>query len=158
MKHSNPKKDKKIENFPKDSIDTAYKTIEGLLSFNFKYLDSTQGQTFSTLTVEQFSKIMEKLKWYSTEKRFYWEKTAIGHGKKQHHVLEVYGDFPSKSEYVHPAHVPAGVKWARFRLEGDQRLIGFVVDKSDSEKYNFNPEVFYVVFLDLYHKFYISDN
>ena len=56
MKHNNSKKENKLANFPKESVETSYKTIKGLISFNFKYLDSEQGQRFSELTVEQFSK------------------------------------------------------------------------------------------------------
>ena len=153
MKHNNLKKNNKLKNFPKDSIETSYETIKGLLSFNFKFLDHTQGQKFSDLTVEQFSKIIEKIKWYSNENRAHWEAESIGHTDGK--VLAVYEYFPSKSEFFHPKHVPAGVKWARFRLEGDQRLIGFVIDKNDVEKLGLHPDVFYIVFLDLYHKFYI---
>jgi len=149
LKHENIKKEKRLARFPKESVETSYKTLKGLLSFNFSFLDNEQGQRFSDLTVEQFSKIMEKLKWYSKENRSHWEND----GK----VLAVYEDFPpkSKSNFFHPKHVPAGVKWARFRLEGDQRLIGFVIDKNDIEKFQLNPDVFHIVFLDLYHNFYI---
>ena len=154
MNHKNSKKDKRLVNFPKESVETSYKTIKGLISFNFKYLDSEQEQRFSELTVEQFSKIIEKLKWYSNENRIHWENERIGN--KDGNVLEIYEDFPSKSEFHHPNHVPAGVKWARFRLEGDQRLIGFMIDKTDVSKFNLSPDVFYIVFLDLFHKFYIS--
>ena len=62
MKHNNSKKEKKLANFPRESVESSYKTIRGLISFNFKYLDSNQGQKFSELTVEQFSKIIDKLK------------------------------------------------------------------------------------------------
>ena len=154
MKHNNLRKEKKLANFPKESVETSYKIIKGLLSFNFSFLDNEQGQKFSDLTVEQFSKIIEKLKWYSKENRTHWEAEPIGHTDGK--VLAVYEDFPSKSDFFHPNHVPAGVKWARFRLEGDQRLIGFVIDKNDIENFGLYPDVFYIVFLDLYHKFYIS--
>ena len=154
MKHRNSKKDKKLATFPKDSVETACRTIKGLLSFNFKYLDSEQGQSFSELKPEQFSKIIEKLKWYSNENRLHWENERIGN--KDGKVLAVYDDFPIKSDFYHPKHVPASVKWARFRLEGDQRLIGFMIDKADVEKFNLEPNVFYIVFLDLFHRFYIS--
>lgn len=155
MKHNNQKKDNRLHNFPKDSIETSVKQIKGLLSFSFKYLDSTQGQNFSELSPEQFAKLIEKLKWYSGESRSHWEAERIGN--KNGRVLTVYDEFPRKTEFSHPAHVPADVKWSRFRLEGDMRLIGFVIDKSDIETFKLNPDVFYVVFLDLYHKFYISD-
>ncbi len=155
MKHNNSRKDKKIANFPKDSVETTYPAIKGLISFNFKYLDPEQGNKFSELSVEQFSKILEKLKWYSTENRAHWEAARIGNNNGK--VLVIYDNFPSKSDFHHPKHVPAGVKWARFRLEGDQRLIGFMIDKTDVETLNLNPDVFYIVFLDLFHKFYISN-
>ena len=86
MKHNNSKKENKLANFPKESVETSYKTIKGLISFNFKYLDSEQGQRFSELTVEQFSKIIEKLKWYSNENRIHWENERIGN--KDGNVLE----------------------------------------------------------------------
>lgn len=155
MKHSNRKKDNRLHNFPTDSIETSYKEIKGMMSFNFKYLDSTQGQKFSELSSEQFAKLIEKLKWYSSESRCHWESERIGN--KNGRVLTVYNEFPRKSAFSHPAYIPADVKWSRFRLENDMRLVGFVIDKSDVESFNLNPDVFYVVFLDLYHKFYISD-
>ncbi|MGP1454621.1 MAG: hypothetical protein ACTTJ7_02515 [Treponema sp.] len=142
MKHKNVKKEKRLANFPKESVETSYKTIRGLLSFNFSFLDDTQGQKFSDLSEKQFPKIIEKLKWYSKKNRSHWAAEPIGH--KDGKVLAVYKDFPSKSEFFHPKHVLAGVKWARFRLESDQRLIGFVIDKNDIEKFQLNPDVFYI--------------
>lgn len=155
MNHSNLKKDNRLRSFPKDSIETSIEQIKGLLSFNFKYLDSTQGQKFSELSPEQFEKLIDKLKWYSNENRSHWESERIGN--KTGRVLTVYNEFPRKTEFRHPSHIPADVKWSRFRLEGDMRLIGFVINKSEVERFNLNPDVFYVVFLDLYHKFYIPD-
>ncbi len=154
MKHSNPKKENKLKNFPKNSLETSLETIKGVLSFNFKYLDSSQGQKFSDLTIEQFSKLIEKLKWYSNESRLHWESERIGN--KDNKVLTVYQNFPKNSDFYHPKHVPADVKWARLRLEGDMRLIGFMIDKNDAQKFQLNSDVFYIVFLDLYHRFYIS--
>ena len=155
MKHKNPKKEKKILNFPQESVETSYKTIRGLISFNFKFLDETQGQKFSDLTAEQLSKFIEKLKWYSMEDRLHWEAERIG--TKDGRVLTIYKNFPEKSNFNHPKHVPAGVKWARFRLENDMRLIGFMIDKTDVDSFKLNPDIFYIVFLDLYHQFYISE-
>ena len=152
-KHHNSAKDKRLRNFPTESIDSDIEKIEGLLSFNFRYLDSEQGDRFSDLTPNQFGKIMEKLKYYSGESRQHWEQERIGN--KNSKVLVVYGDFPNNSDFHHPKGVPAGVRWARFRLEGDQRLAGFVINKNDvSEDSNLNTNVFYVVFLDNQHRFY----
>lgn len=152
MKHKNEKKDTKLRNFPLDSIETALKSIEGLLSFSFKYLDSSQGDKITDLSKDQIDKFVEKLKWYSNETRMHWETTRIG--GKNGMVLEVYGAFPSKSDFYHPSFVPADVRWARFRMEGDMRLIGFMIDKKDAVNSSLNTDVFYVVFLDLYHAFY----
>lgn len=155
LKHNNTRKDKKLKNFPNDSIETSHTEIKGLLAFNFKYLDTTQGQKFSDLSAEQVEKVVEKLKWFSNENRLHWEAERIGN--KDGKVLSVYDSFPQKTEFFHPKNVPADVRWCRLRLEGDMRLVGFVVDKNDTEKFQLNADIFYVVFLDLYHKFYITD-
>lgn len=152
MKHNNPKKEARILNFPQDTVQTMIKDIEGLLSFNFKFLDQTQGQQLSELTTEQIDRFVDKMKWYSAETRIHWESTRIGSGSNT--VLTVYDNFPSKTDFHHPRFIPADVRWARFHMEGDMRLIGFLVDKKDAEKVSLNTDVFYVVFLDLYHKFY----
>ena len=150
MKHANSRKKSRLESFPMESIDSASADIKGLMSFNFKYLDTEQGDRFSDLTNAQFSKIIEKLKWYSNENRQHWECEKTGKSA----VLAVYGDFPRFSDFHHPRHVPAGVRWARFRMEGDQRLVGFVINKEDSDITQLNHNVFYVVFLDNNHRFY----
>ena len=142
MKHANSKKKSRLESFPIDSIDSACADIKGLMSFNFKYLDTEQGDNFSDLTNAQFSKFIEKLKWYSNENRQHWESEQIG----QSTVLAVYGDFPHFSDFHHPKHVPAGVRWARFRMEGDQRLVGFVINKEDSDTIQLNTNVFLCCF------------
>lgn len=159
MKHNNPKKTKKLEHFPRDSVDMVFPVIKEWLSFNFKYFDGSQsaGQNFTDWTKVQLEKLFEKLKWYSSDSKLHWQKTSLGHGGL--HCLEVYGDFPSGSAFTYPKHIPAGVQWARFRLEGDMRLIGFFIDKDDIPKED-EPftHIFYVVFLDAYHQFYNSDN
>ena len=155
MKHNNPKKTKKVENFPRDSVDMVFPVIKELLSFNFKYFDGSQsaGQNFTAWTKEQLEKLFEKLKWYSSDSKLHWQKTSLGHGGL--HCLEVYGDFPSGLAFTYPKHIPVGVQWARFRLEGDMRLIGFFLDKNDIPKEDENfTRIFYIVFLDAYHQFY----
>lgn len=78
----------------------------------------------------------------------------IGSGN---HVLEVYGAFPRRSEFKHPHHVPSDVDWARFHLDGKKRLIGFTIPKDlCSIHQRFDGNTFYVVFLDLEHKFYAT--
>lgn len=77
-------------------------------------------------------------------------------------MLAIYGDFPKKSDFKHPKHVPHQVKWARFRLESADRLVGFIVPYSYDGKthsttnFKFDYNTFYVVFLDENHRFWLS--
>lgn len=63
---------------------------------------------------------------------------------------------------IFPKHVPHQVSWARFRLESDNRLIGFVIPEEYHKKENiytkeyFDCNTFYIVFLDNTHRFYKS--
>ena len=75
-------------------------------------------------------------------------------GRGSNHVLEIYKSFPVKSEFLYPKFIPLDVDWARFRLEGDMRLIGFFVSKEACEKMSIDPNVFHIVFLDEFHRFY----
>ncbi|MBU1537422.1 hypothetical protein KKF84_19055, partial [Myxococcota bacterium] len=82
------------------------------------------GQDFKDWSHKQLYELFEKLKHFGEHsiKHLQLQK----HGKQ--HTLEVYGAFPAHSQFSLPAHVPDDVRWARFRLEGANRLIGFVVD------------------------------
>lgn len=150
MSRENSRKRARLESFPKDSIETAYEEIKGLLSFNFKYLDPNQGERFSDLKAQQLSKIIDKLKWYSNNTRQHWEQETDGKSS----ILAVYDSFPRNSDFHHPRHVPVDVSWARFRMEGDQRLVGFFVKSNGTGGHALNTNIFYVVFLDCYHRFY----
>ena len=157
LKHKNQKKDDILNNLPELNIITELPKIKELLSFNFKYFDGTQnsGQKFGDLTQEQLLKFFEKLKNFSSASKLHWIKQEHGHSKKgTHTTLEIYDDFPEESLFKYPKHVPAGVKWARFRLEGDMRLAGFFIDENDAEGDNSLCNIFYVVFFDSNHGFY----
>lgn len=92
------------------------------------------GKKLGDLTQEQLLKFFEKLKNFSSASKLHWIKQEYGHSKKgTHTTLEIYDDFPEESLFKYPKHVPAGVKWARFRLESDMRLIGFFIDENDVE-------------------------
>ncbi len=57
--------------------------------------------------------------------------------------------------YSTPPHVPSDVDWARFRLDGKKRLIGFTIPKSHCRQDSrLDDNTFYIVFLDLEHNFY----
>lgn len=92
-----------------------------------------------------------------------WEKDGILSAmlKKFEHVcgldiveaqkqraLKIYGSFPPKTDFKPPAHIEEGVNWAVVTSINGQkgRVAGHVIEN-----------VFYIVFLDLDHRFYISD-
>ncbi len=158
-KHKNSLKEKFISEFPNLTIESESKKLAKCMSFSFKYFDTSQvrdgvGQDFKDWTKENLVKFCNKLKEYCKKSIGEWMTTPIGSGVKRRHVLESYKGFPSKSDFKHPKHVPLDVVWARFRLEGDMRLIGFLILEVQAKKYNLNPNVFYIVFLDEHHQFY----
>lgn len=160
MSFKNHRKQSFLDRFPTASLDSSDDKIASLCKFNFSYFthDQPAGQNFSDWTEVQLHKLLDKLVNYSKKSLVQWEKETIGQGKN--HVLEVYGSFPKKSDFTQPKHIPHQAKWARFRLEGSVRLIGFVIpddfNKKEQNKssYNFCSNTFYIVFLDKDHNFY----
>ncbi|MBA55205.1 MAG: hypothetical protein CMK89_12190 [Pseudomonadales bacterium] len=160
------KKQSFISSIPHDSISDS--DILTRSKFNFSYFDNNPpGQDFidwnTTSGNSKVVKLIGKLKEFTRQPLSHWENTKIGKGKrggkgKRQSCLEVYKEFPRKSAFSHPAHVPEDVWWARFRIDNDTRLVGFVIpDKIECEKdENYDRNTFYVVFLDENHQFYLS--
>ena len=96
-----------------------------------------------------------KLKHYSGNTMGYWKNQRVGGGGLK--VLELYKSFPVHSDFIHPKHVPLDVKWARFSLESDMRLIGFVVPNDLVLLHKIPSNIFNVVFLDQHHRFYKTE-
>ncbi len=158
-KYNNPLKDRFINSFPEITIESETSKLSSNISFSFSYFDYTQaakgiGQDFNDWSKENLVKLCNKLKQYCGNTMAYWSQMPVGSGKKRMHILEIYNKFPVNSEFERPKHVPLDVSWARFRLEGDMRLIGFVISKETAQKYDLNPNIFYIVFLDEKHQFY----
>jgi hypothetical protein len=112
------------------------------ITFSFKDFDIRQippGQTYSTWEEEKmlsaFCKKMEEI-----------SKMNIVEAQQQG-VLKIYGAFPDKSEFKHPSYIVEGVNWAVIMdVKGQKgRVAGHII-----------ANVFYVVFLDKDHKFYIT--
>jgi len=164
-KFVNPRRDRFLNSRPTTSIETS--DIAQKCKFSLAYFtpDQDAAQSFTdwqgdagaaTLTT-----LMEKLKEYTKQPLNYWENQRAGGGSLK--VLARYGDFPKKSAFSHPAHVPHDVVWARFRLAQKVRLIGFVIpetladkDYQDSKgrRYRYDSNTFYIVFFDKEHQFY----
>lgn len=112
---------------------------DGLIVFNFKFLDPAQGQSFGEWEQEGLlSQAFDVFKNYSSQ------KMASSFSER----FKCYKGFPpgDKTEYQHPTHVPEDAKWASMHLQGEPCVIGHI-----------HQNVFYVVFLDKNHKFWISE-
>ena len=163
-KFKNLKKDSFLADLPVISLESDTNKLTERCKFNFSYFTSEQehASDFSDLSELELLKLLNKLKHYSVEPLDYWTTQSIGSGKKRRMLLEFYGEFPSKSEFEFPKHIPHEVLWGRFRLESDDRLIGFVVPDEFHNTYHektgfqFDKNTFYVVFIDKNHKFYPS--
>ncbi|MEN8256573.1 MAG: hypothetical protein ABFS09_01795 [Thermodesulfobacteriota bacterium] len=131
--------------------------------FNFSYFVHSQpaGQNFNEWTHKQLSELFAKLKDYTAKPLDYWLHERIGGGGLK--VLAIYGEFPAKSSFTRPSHVPHQAEWGRFRLGSKIRLVGFKIPSSQHMKTHpktgnfFDKNTFYVVFLDREHKFYLAE-
>ncbi|MFZ4965894.1 hypothetical protein ACL9RJ_16690 [Pseudomonas sp. Mn2068] len=147
-----------IENFPISSLESH--DIRSRCKFNFSFFDDTQKEaaSFSDLSEGSLVILMDKIRAYSREPLNFWRNERCGSASLK--VLADYGNFPAKSDFTHPKSVPHDVNWARFRLENMVRLIGFTIPGEmnftllDKNGFTFDKNTFYVVFIDLEHKFY----
>jgi hypothetical protein len=161
MKYGNSKQKLFLRSFPDVYFDSDNCNHASRSKFNFSYFDCSQeaGQDFCAWSHEQLHKLLQKLVEYGKHPLSYWMTQRVGGGGRK--VFEVYGGFPARSDFQHPKHIPKDVRWARFRLEGDMRLVGFIVpseldgkaSKNDA-KFEFCANTLYVVFLDATHRFY----
>ena len=129
--------------------------------FNFSYLDLSKPEALQDeLSLVFFNEMFEKLKHYSMYPIAHWTTEAAGRGNGT--MLEIYGSFPKKSDFVHPTSVPHDAIWGRFRMDRTVRLAGFFVPNELNhklcarEKFRFCTNTFYVVYVDLHHRFYVT--
>lgn len=110
---------------------------DGLVLFNFKFLDVGQGQSFQDWqTNGLLAQALEVFKSYSSQ------KMSASFSER----FKCYKAFPEKTDFKHPKHVPEDAQWASMHLQGKPCVIGHIYQN-----------VFYVVFLDQDHRFYITD-
>jgi hypothetical protein len=160
-KFKNARTEKFLTDISICSIDLDTDQLSTKCKFNFAYFEKQQvSQDFSDWTHDQLAKLLNKLKDYSRETLLHWTMQPIG---SSGNVLSVYGDFPIKTEFKKPKHVPHQAKWARFRLESADRLVGFVLPKEyhqvahKKSNERFDCNTFYVVYLDSQHKFWVTE-
>lgn len=138
----------------KKSCTSASNNISSRLKFNFSYFrPETPGYDFSNLNADDSQHIINKLKEYSRESLFYWQ--SLDNYAK-------YDEFPQHSFFDEPENTPTGVEWGRFRVGAKQRIVGFTIPQIHhgkeidvkGKKYYLDYNTFYIVFLDMDHKFY----
>jgi hypothetical protein len=106
---------------------------------SFRHLDRTQGDDFYSWENQQkLAHAIEVLSGYCKsplESQFSDKFTC-------------YGSYPSaeKAGYKCPSYIPEDAKWARIHITGTQIVAGHIV-----------RNVFYIVFLDPDHKFYMTN-
>lgn len=163
MKNRAKYRNSQAEEFKKDFPECIVEktTIASFVKFNFDFLDVNQTdagfRSLESLDDKNRLMLLEKIKEFSGGSRFDWESDKR---------LVIYENIPKGSKAKHPKHVPSDVSWARFRLEGGFRLIGFFIPncldkksyKLSGREYLFDRNTFYVVFLDPNHNFYPCKN
>lgn len=129
------KKARSVDNMPTRDVAEDLKKVV----FSFKYLDFSQcppGQTFnewqSEGLLDDFAKVLSEIS----------DKTIDA--AKADKSIELYGEFPSLSDFKVPDKLDPNLNWGTIRKIGGQkpRVAGF-----------FRDNIFYVVFMDMEHKF-----
>lgn len=160
-KFSNSKAKKFLDELAPISLDDDNNDLASRCKFNFSYFSVQEcSQDFCDWTPDQLHKLLNKLKFYSQQDLEYWQNQSVGaHGK----ILSIYDQFPHKTDFIRPKHVPHQVSWGRFRLESAVRLVGFIVpDEYSGKTHNrtkslYCQNTFYVVYLDRDHRFYKTE-
>jgi hypothetical protein len=108
------------------------------LLFSFKDFDNTQGQSFDEWQKSGLLHILlERIKEFCKFSRMEAE---------QNQCLKVYGAFPKNSAFNYPAHITEDAEWASLHIQGKERIAGHIIGN-----------VFYVVFLDKEHHFWLTE-
>ena len=163
MTFSNNKKNSFLTGFPSVAFNVDACNHASRCKFNFSYLDDSQkgARSFGDWGHEQIIRLLAKLREYGKFPLHYWQHQRCGAGGRT--IFEIYDGFPKRSAFKPPKNVPLDARWARFRLEGDMRLAGFVIPTelvgktSKTDGYLFDQNTFYVVFLDDKHQFYLTE-
>ncbi|MFZ3618271.1 hypothetical protein ACOYA6_03400 [Leclercia barmai] len=142
------------------SLDSLECNLSSRSKFNFSYFDKSQKHSgqISDWSKEIICDFFEKLIDYSSKSL--GQLQQIGIGKRRHGLLSLYDSFPKNSGFVQPKSIPHQVRWGRFRLDQNKRLIGFVIP----DEYHglihkgtgivYDKNTFYIVFIDNDHAFY----
>lgn len=110
------------------------------LVFSLAQLDKQQGQDYEDW--EEHKLLSKALK------RVQGICSMTYHEAVQSEMISIYtNEMPPKTEFERPKHIPEDAVWASLRIQGQERIIGYIE----------NGYIFQVVFLDKEHKFYPSE-
>ena len=137
-------KPKKVGNFRREKKSFELKkdgTVrKPFLVFSLKDLDKTQGEK---LEVWEESAILAK-----ALNRIHGFCRMTLQEAKNTNLVKIYGKgLPPKSKFKHPNHISEDIEWASIRIQGKERIIGYIEQDF----------IFQVVFLDKEHLFYPSN-
>lgn len=153
MIYNNTRKNQKLETLSDQiSIYNGDDLLTKKCKFNFAYFCKQESsQDFNEWEENKLITLLNSLKEYSKKSLEEWKSD----GK-----LVIYGDFPKKTKFDEPKHVPLEAQWGRFRMSGKIRLIGFVLHIDtvhEKTGIRFDKNTFYIVFLDKNHHFYLCE-
>lgn len=123
-----------------NSIELRSGQRERFIVISFKDFDSNQGQSYELWEGENLLALaVRKLQGVCG-------LTRIEATRQQ--IIKEYpkGAFPDKSDFYHPKHIPDDIAWCSMHIQGKECVIGY-----------FEDNVFYVVFLDKDHRFWITE-
>jgi len=138
------------DKFKEKKVSTAYKrnlkgiqTKEGkkesLIVLSFKDFDRNQGQSFEdwehddllALAVNRLREVCQLTVGQATAQQIIKPYTKVG--------------FPQESNFIYPKHILPDVIWCTMHIQGKECVIGY-----------FDDNIFYIVFLDKNHEFWIT--
>lgn len=111
----------------------------------FSFKDFDKGQIPPGQTYEDWQK--RGYLAYLLDKLGHISELNMVEAKQQKYITE-YGKFPKESKFEHPRHIAPDVKWAVIKkIKGQKgRVAGHIIGN-----------VFYIVFLDIDHLFWLTD-
>ena len=141
MGKSDKFKEKKVAAYKREfkAIETRDGKKDPLIVLSFKNFDINQGQSFSEWQTENLLALaLEKLR--SLCEYTIAQATNLG-------LLKIYSKstFPTETAFEHPKHIPQDVDWSSMHIGNKPCIIGY-----------FEDNIFYVVFLDKDHEFWIT--
>lgn len=124
-----------------DGVSKSKSHFDKFVSFSFKDLNTNQHlkEDFNDWNNEKLLvKLLTKIKEISNQKM----------SEATQQTITIYGSFPPphKTEYQVPSYLNEQIQWGTIHIQGKEVIAGYMIEN-----------IFYIVFLDKKHKFWISE-